>query len=283
MGGKSTPPTPDYSGIAAQQAASNQQLLQQQTAANRPNQITPWGQMNWTSTGTGPNQQWTGTETLSPMMQNVVTAQQAGQAGAAQQAQGMLGAGDIQALNFSGAPQVQSGQYYNPQAQNAVWNQFQTMQQPLQQQQTEQQQSQLQAQGLRPGDAAYDTAMRNLGNTQYQQQQMAQDQAVLAGEQEAQTMQGMDVQAQNQYMNRMQAQNMGNLNMYNSLMGNQVGGINAPQFATAGMGQTPDLMGAAEQTYGAQLNAANAANAAQGNMYQGIGELGMTAAMLAML
>src|SRR4051812_12034939 len=42
-GSSKQPATPDYAALAAQQGAINQQAAQQQTAANRPNQIDAFG------------------------------------------------------------------------------------------------------------------------------------------------------------------------------------------------------------------------------------------------
>ena len=48
MGKKSSPPpAPDYSALAIQQAALNKTAAQEQTAVNRPNQVTPWGTTQW--------------------------------------------------------------------------------------------------------------------------------------------------------------------------------------------------------------------------------------------
>lgn len=294
MGGKSeTPATPDYSGLAQQQGQISSNLLNQQTAANRSDTSTPYGSTSWQAPTT-PGGQWTGSETLNPALQQTLTSQEAAgeqQAATGQQQAGAQqnlfnsfnGSGGYSPIDYSGVPTVQGGNYYNQDAQNAVWNQFQGMELPLQQQQTEQQQSQLQGQGLRPGDAAYDTAMKNLSNTQYQQTQSAQDQAVLAGEQEGQTMQGMDVQAQNSGIN-LANQKLNNVNMFNSLMG-QPGQINPTSTPTsigasnAGVAQTPDLTGAAQNTYGSQLNSTNASNAANGNLWQGLGSAATLAAM----
>lgn len=273
MGSKSdTPPTPPYMQLAQQQSQAQQQLLQQQTVANRPNQYTPWGNLTWSQDPT--SGQWTSQTQLNPTAAASLQGQQAGQLGAVQAGQNLFNTSGVGAgLNFSGAPQVQSGQYYDPKAQQAVWQQFQSMQQPLQQQQMQSQQAQLAGQGLRPGDPGYDSAMRNLGNAQYQQQQAAQSQSVLAGEQEAAQMQGMDVQAQNQYINAQTQQQMGNMNLFNAMMGNQVGQLQTPGFAPSGMAQAPQYLQAAEQMYGADLNSMNAQNAAAGNLWSGIGTI----------
>ena len=51
-GGGSAPPAPDYSSLAQQQAALNNQASYQQTVANRPTQVTPQGTLSWTNTPT---------------------------------------------------------------------------------------------------------------------------------------------------------------------------------------------------------------------------------------
>ena len=48
--GKDTPDTPDYVGAAREEGAQGAANLRQQTYANRPTQITPWGTVEWTAT-----------------------------------------------------------------------------------------------------------------------------------------------------------------------------------------------------------------------------------------
>ena len=273
MGGKAdTPQIPDYYGLAQQQGQISSSLLGQQTAANRPNTSTPWGSQSWTPNANGT---WTGTEQLNPVEQQTLNTQQGVQSGLAGSAANLAGGADASlfngGINYSNVPSVQGGTYYTPQASNAVWDQFQQMQKPLQDQQTQSQQAQLEAQGLRPGDAAYDTAMRNLSNTQYGQTQSAEDQAVLAGEQEAQTMQGMDVTAQQAALGTTNSEAQNQLNLFNSLYGNT--GINNPSQPTAassGVAQTPDLSGAGMNMYNSALNNTNAQNASSANTAAGV-------------
>lgn len=59
MDGGSPPPAPDYRGAAEQTAAGNLQLLNAQTVANRPNQVTPWGTSTWSKTPTFDNSGYT--------------------------------------------------------------------------------------------------------------------------------------------------------------------------------------------------------------------------------
>lgn len=61
------PKTPDYAALAEQQAGLNQEAMNQQTIANRPNQVNPSGSQTWSvDPDTG---QWTQTVELSPELQ----------------------------------------------------------------------------------------------------------------------------------------------------------------------------------------------------------------------
>ena len=73
-----------------------------------------------------------------------------------------------------------------------------------------------------------------------------------------------------------QAQRRGmSLNEMNALMsGQQVNMPNMPQFNQAGISQTPNLMGAMQNTYQANLDAANAKNAGISNVFGGLTSLG---------
>jgi hypothetical protein len=83
MGKKSTPAAPDYTAAAEQSAASSAAVTNQQTYANRANQVTPWGQQTWSASptidpATGQRvSQWTQTTTLSPDQQKALNSQQA--------------------------------------------------------------------------------------------------------------------------------------------------------------------------------------------------------------
>ena len=277
-----TPPTPDYGSIAQEQGQVSSQLMHQQTTENRPDTQTPWGSQQWAYNPA--TQTWSGNESLNPTEQGTLNTQQGVQSGLATATSNLASGADANlfngGINYGNVGSIQGGNYYNPAASNAVWSQFQQMQEPLQQQQTQSQQAQLEAQGLRPGDAAYDTTMRNLSNTQYGQTQSAEDQAVLAGEQEAQTMQGMDVQAQNANYTTDTGEANNQLNLFNSLYGNTgVQNPAQPSATPAGVSQTPNLLNAQEQTYASELNAASAQNAANSSTAQGIGDLGLAAAL----
>lgn len=73
FGSPSTPATPDYAGAAQQTAQGNLDAARQATAANRVNQITPYGSLKYAETGTDKygNPTWTATTSLSPEMQQL--------------------------------------------------------------------------------------------------------------------------------------------------------------------------------------------------------------------
>lgn len=310
----SAPSSPNYTAAAEEQGQQTQQLNAQQTANNRPDVNTPWGSLTY-SQGTPYIDPATGTlvdnpqesVSLTPEEEQSVQNSQAVSAGRTGAASSLLSGLDNQvnqtpmsvpaAQSLTGAGQ---GIDYNPssldaQTENAVWNQFENMQEPLQQQQTQQQNAQLAAQGLKPGDAAYDTANTNLLNTQYTQDQTAEDQAVLAGQQEASTLFGEQNSAQAQgygqdasqlsYDNSLIPQNISNeeagiglgqeqslydANLMNGLMnGQQVSMPSFPGTTAAGSGQAANLLQAAElqgqgslDQYNAQVGQSNSTDAA---------------------
>jgi hypothetical protein len=315
------PAAPDYSELAGQQAIESSDLAAQQTAANRPDVSTPWGNLSYSTNGSSIDPA-TGAMVdnvsenvgLTPQEQESVTNQQNISAGETGTASNLLNTIGSQINQTPGtAPTTQSmtgagqGMDYNPgqinqQAENAVWNQFQNMQEPLQQQQTQQQNAQLAAQGLKPGDAAYDTANTNLLNTQFSQDQTAEDQAVGAGEQEGATEFGEANAAQAQgygqegqqleYNNAQIPQNIQNqeaelglgqeqsgydVNLLNGLLnGQQVGMPSFPGTTSAGSGTSPNLLQAGEDQEQAALDSYNAQTGSANSLMQGLGSAATT-------
>lgn len=74
MGKKSStpPPAPDYAALTKLSAAEQAALIDKQTAANRPDQITPWGSSTWAKDANG---KWTETQTLNPAEQAQLDSQ----------------------------------------------------------------------------------------------------------------------------------------------------------------------------------------------------------------
>lgn len=78
---KSTPKAPDYAAAAAEQAASSREVTEQQTWANRPDQVTPFGTQSWASSPEwDPSTEqwlnkWTQTTDLNPQSQAALDSQ----------------------------------------------------------------------------------------------------------------------------------------------------------------------------------------------------------------
>src|SRR5215472_15995270 len=86
--GKPSPPTPPNPvQVSAAQTQSNLQTAQEQAVLNNVNQVTPYGNVNYTHAG--PYGQWTQTTQLSPAEQQLFNQQMAAQ-------QGALGIGNTQ-------------------------------------------------------------------------------------------------------------------------------------------------------------------------------------------
>lgn len=225
---KSTPPAPDYTGAANAQAQSSREVTEQQTWANRPTINTPFGQQTWEvkpqwdpSTGQYLNS-WTQNTNLTPQSQAALDAQMRIQQGKSGIAESMLGRMEgeygkpMDWSQFSSLADTPQGNQYTPEqiqrgigntpdymknAENAIYGQWSSRQEPLMQQQMDQKRTQLYNQGLKEGDAAFDQEMKNLGNQQNDARLQAQYQATIGSGQEAQRMQGMDV-TQGQFANQ---------------------------------------------------------------------------------
>ena len=131
---------------------------------------------------------------------------------------------------------------------------------------------------------------QNLGQANFQNQALNQaNQMDLANMQAGNNAQAQQYNLNQQYANaqntlRQQAiaemlQRRGSsLNEMNALLnGQQVAMPSMPSFNTSGVAQTPNYVGALQNQYQAQLDAANASNASTGNMLGGLFSLGSAA------
>lgn len=128
---------------------------------------------------------------------------------------------------------------------------------------------------------------QNLGAAQFQNQALGQASALdLARMQAQNSAQGQQFNLNQQYANaqnqlrqqaiaeQMQRRGM-SLNEMNALLsGQQVQMPNMPSFAQSGQAQTPNILGATQMGYDAQLGAANAQNAQFGNLLGAGAQLG---------
>ena len=271
--GKSTPAPPDYRAAAEETAAGNMENLEYQTAANRPDQYTPFGNTQWTQDDAG---KWTQTTSLDPNSQRALDAQLKLSGDKSELAGGMYGRleedfkdpmdfsnlpewGDVpqagnltpeqlqRGVDFSGAEQRTNADELRQSSEDAIYGRATSRLDPQWQQRSDQKEAQLAAQGLRPGDPAYDQAMENMGRERTDAYQQASYGAIMGGGQEAQRQQGMQLAGREQDMGEI----MSGANFANTAAGQAFG-----QEATAGgqnFGQQTSQSGQQSQQRQAQL------------------------------
>ena len=89
----SPPPAPDYRGAAQETAAGNLDAARAAAAANRVNQVTPYGNLDYAVTGSDPygNPTWTATTNLSDVGRQLLGTQNAASLGLGQTINAQLG------------------------------------------------------------------------------------------------------------------------------------------------------------------------------------------------
>jgi hypothetical protein len=77
FGGDDAPPPPDYVGAAQQTAAGNLEAARANAAANRVNQVTPYGNLTYKISGKDSfgNDLYTATQSLTPAQQDILNRQ----------------------------------------------------------------------------------------------------------------------------------------------------------------------------------------------------------------
>ena len=254
----SAPAAPDYRAAAQETAAGNLDAARAATAANRVNQVTPYGNLDYTISGQDPygNPTWTATTSLSDVGQQLLNNQNAASLG--------LG-GTINAA--LGRVQSTMGQEFNPNLPSTGFDPGQSYQDaymqrlaPQLEQSRESMQARLANQGVAPGTQAYENAMR---------QQAQRENDLLLGA----TTQGFGVgsQANQQAFNQEMTKYNMPLNTLSALRsGSQVQNpsfVNSAQQATT---SGADILGAAQMGYNAQMGDFNQKQAAQQNFNQGL-------------
>ena len=265
MGKSSAPPAPDYTAAANATAAGNLEAANATTAANRTNQVTPYGNLTYTANpGTDPygNTLYTATQTLSPDQQGILNQQNQLNTGLLSTAnQGLAYANNVLSkpgVDTSILPSygIDPGQSYT----DAIMSRLD----PQMKRENEMSDAQLANQGIAQGTEAYNNAKNLL-------QQGQNDRLTSA------TVQGMNtgLSANQQAFNQQAYNQMQPINVINGLRtGSQV--TNPSYAATPNQPYTagPDLLGAANAQYNAQVNATNANNAGSGNFLGGLMSLG---------
>lgn len=250
-GGSSAPAVPDYASLANQTAANNLKAAQVATAANRVNQVTPYGNLNYTQNGTDSqgNPMWTATQTPSGALSGAIDTS-LGQV-SSQYGSPFTG-GDLPSYG------INPGQTYS----DAIMSRLQ----PQQQHQSEMSDQQLANQGIMPGSEAYNNAKRLLAQSQNDQRTSA----ITGG-------MGVGLQANQQQYGQ-------NLTNYQSPLNiaNQIKGLSTPGYVNSAQQATPagaDLFGAGAASYNAQMGQYNAGQAANQNQLGGLFGLGGAALM----
>jgi len=265
----SAPPPPDYAGAAKETAAGNLDAARANIAANRVNQVTPYGSLNYNISGQDPygNPTWTATQSLAPDQQKLLDIQNQLSIGTGQL--GQKGLGYVENMinqPFDTSKLVSTG--FNPS--QSYQDAYMQRLKPQIEQGREALATQLANSGIPVGSEAYNRAMMTQGQ---------KENDLLA----AATTQGFGVgqQARQQGFNELAYQRNEPINTLNAVRsGAQVQNptfVNpAMQANTAGA----DILGATQMGYNANLAASNAQNAANNQMTSGLFSLGGAGLMM---
>jgi hypothetical protein len=285
----SAPAAPDYRAAAQETAAGNLAAARTATAANRVNQVTPYGNLNYAETGVDSqgNPTYTATTSLSDIGQQLLNNQNnaslgLGSAITAQlgQVQDVMGRGfnpNTPAIQYGGqgpnlgqvgqagqaqgmgnAPTLQTGlDFQGMEGWDKATSLLNQRLQPQIQQSEERLQAQLANQGIVPGTEAYNRAMAQQG----QKTNDLLTQAQLAGQNVQQNMFGQALQGgqfANQAMLGQNQAQLGNVALSNqALQQNYANQLSANQQNNAAM----------QQMFANQQAGANLSNQAQQQAY----------------
>jgi hypothetical protein len=264
----SAPPPPDYLGAAKQTAEGNLDAARANIAANRVNQYTPYGSLEYQVSGEDKfgNPMWKATQSLAPAQQQLLDYQN----------QASLGLGELTNTGLGYVSEMLENPFDVSQLPTTGFNPSQSYQDAYMQRLAPQIQQSREAlsvdlanRGIPIGTEAYNRAMANQSQRENDLLLGATTQGFGIGQQARQ--QGLQEQA---YLRN---EPLNTLNAVRS--GAQVQGptfVNpAMQANTAGA----DILGATQMGYNAQLGASNAQNAANNQMTQGLFSLGGAALM----
>lgn len=266
--GKSTPSppaAPDPTVTSAAQTKSNQQTALYNFGLSNPNVNTPLGSMTYNVDTSNPNAPVsTQNITLSPQQQqlyNQQTQQSIGLSDLANQLQG-----NVNTALASPTPTYANLEDASQKASNAYYNQQTAYLDPQYQQGQEQLNNQLANQGLAPGTQAYQNAEDQFNRNKTFAYNQAQQNAILQGPQNAQALFGLDVAAQNQPLNELNALRSGSQ-------------VSMPQFqnTTPSQAQPTNVLGAYNTAYQGALNSYDQQVAQQNSTMGGLFGLGGSA------
>lgn len=266
IGKDDPPPPPDYAAAARETAAGNVDAARVATAANRVNQITPYGNLTYKQTGTDSygNPTWTATQELSPDQEQIRSAQSGLNLGLVNTAgKGLDYAGSLlekPGIDMSKLPSTgfDPGQSYQDAIMKRLSPQLDRENQSFEQEMANK--------GIGVGTQAYNTAKQLLAQNQNDRLTSATVQGINTG-----------LTANQQAFSQAGYNQLQPINVINALRtGTQV---SSPQYVNPALQSTtqgPDLLGATNQQYNAQLGATNAANQNTSNFVSGLMKLGGT-------
>ena len=259
----SAPPAPDYTSAAKETASGNLDAARAATAANRVNQVTPYGSLDYTINGADPygNPTWTATQSLAPAQQKLLDYQN----------QASLGLGELTGKGLGYVNNMLDKPFDTSQLPTTGFNPSQSYQdaymqrlQPQISQGREALNTQLANSGIPVGSEAYKRAMQAQGMKENDLLAAATTQGFGVGQQARQSALQEQAYLRNEPLNTLNAVRSGAQVQGPSFVNS------AQQATTAGA----DLLGATQMGYNAQLGAANAQNAANNQMTSGLFSLG---------
>lgn len=267
----SPPPAPDYTGAAVATAAGNKDAAIATSEANRVNQYTPYGNLTYKQSGTSAagNPLWDATQTLSPAEQSKLDKNNALSSSLLDTANNGLGQVNTLLSNTQlDESKLAQPSIYGQTVQDAIMSRLR----PELQQQQEGLDNQLANQGVMEGSEAYERAQKRQSDSRGDLEIQAALQGINTGQ-----------AARQQGVAEQYAAQSRPLDIVNALRtGNQVQNpsfVNVPQQANVA---GPDLLGAAQGNYNAQMGQYNAAQASNNNMTSGLFSLGAAVAPTAL-
>ena len=264
----SAPAAPDYRAAAVETAQGNIDAARQATAANRVNQVTPYGNLNYAITGADPygNPTWTATQTLSPAQQQLLDYQN----------QTSIGLGKLAGQGLGYVENMLQTPFDTSQLPSTGFNPSQSYQEaymqrlaPQLQMGREQLAQDLANKGIDIGSKAYENAMRMQGQRENDLLLGATTQGFGVGQQARQSALQEQAYLRNEPLNTLSAVRTG-------------AQVQGPQFVNSAQQATtagPDILAASQMGYNAQMGDFNAKQAAQANFNAGLMGLGGAAMM----
>ena len=271
FGKSDPPPAPDYAAAATATAQGNEKAARVAAKANRVSQYTPYGSLVYTNNVNGDEDQWRSDVTLAPEQQALLDSQN--RMSQALAGVGEKGVGYVQnmldePLNVSGFTQV--GDAGNA-GRDAMTESILERMQPSLDRSRQQKENALLIQGHNRGGEAWNATQDDIAR--------AENDARLGAIQQGGAEQSRQVGLQQSERQRQlsEAGYLRNepLNTLNAVRtGSQVTNPTWTNPAQQQTVQGPNLLGAAQSQYGAQMNAYNADQAANAGMMQGLFSLG---------